>query len=74
MVVFILWHVRALPNGEEGAKLIGVYKTVDDAELAQKRVQQQLGFRDMPDGFQVSEYTVGEDHWTEGFVIADCRE
>jgi hypothetical protein len=68
MDVFLLWHVHELPDGEEDAKLIGVYASAEDADLAKRRVQSQPGFRDCPEGFQVARYTVGQDHWTEGFV------
>jgi hypothetical protein len=68
MDVFLLWHVHEMPSGEEDAKLIGVYASVEEAERAKQRVSPQPGFRDLPDGFQVSRYTVGQDHWTEGFV------
>lgn len=74
MDVFILWHVHELPDGEEDAKLIGVYATAEDAEAAKLRVLPQSGFRDLPEGFQVSRYTVGEDHWTEGYVTVTHEE
>jgi hypothetical protein len=32
------------------------------------RVQDQTGFRNTRDGFEILEYVVGRDHWTEGFV------
>lgn len=32
------------------------------------RVQDQAGFRNTRDGFEILEYVVGKDHWTEGFV------
>jgi hypothetical protein len=68
MDVFLLWHVHDLPSSEEDAKLIGVYASAEDAERAKQRVLPQPGFRDAPDGFQVSRYTLGQDHWTEGFI------
>jgi hypothetical protein len=68
MDVFLLWHVHEMPDGEEDAKLIGVYASAEDAERAKQRVLPQPGFRDLPDGFQVRQYTVGKDHWTEGYV------
>ena len=67
-VVFLLWHVKELPDGDEDSKLIGVYATVEDADAARNRVLPQPGFRDFPDGFQVSQYTVGKDNWAEGFI------
>ncbi len=68
MDVFLLWHTHEMPNGEEDAKLIGVYATAEDAEAARLRVLPQPGFRDLPEGFQVSRYTVGQDHWIEEYV------
>ncbi len=68
MDVFILWHVHEIPDGEDDAKLIGVYATAEDAEAAKLRVGSQPGFRDQSEGFMVDRYTVGEDHWTEGYV------
>lgn len=66
--VFLLWHVHEMPTGEDDAKLIGVYATAEDAEAARGRVCGQPGFRDIPEGFEVSQYEVGRDHWTEGYV------
>lgn len=68
MDVFLLWHVHDWPDGEEDAKLIGVYATTEDAEAARLRMLTQSGFRDLPEGFQVSRYTLGQDNWAEGYV------
>jgi homoserine kinase type II len=68
MDVYLLWHIHEMPDGEEDAKLIGVYASAEDAERAKRRVLPQPGFRDLPEGFQVSRYEVGRDHWTEGYV------
>lgn len=68
MDVFILWHDHEMPGGEEDVKLIGVYATAEDADAARLRAAGQPGFRDYPEEFHVSRYTVGEDHWTEGFI------
>jgi hypothetical protein len=74
MDVFLLWHIHELPGGEEDAKLIGVYASAEDAERARQRALSLPGLRDHPDGFQVSPYTVGQDHWTDGFVTITWRE
>jgi hypothetical protein len=68
MDVYLLWHVHELPDGEEDAKLIGVYSTEASALEARGRAISLPGFRDAPDGFQVARYTVGQDEWTEGFI------
>ena len=66
--VFLLWHLHVMPDGEEDFKLIGIYACVEDAEAAKQRLLRQPGFRELPEGFQVSKYEVGKDHWTEGYV------
>jgi hypothetical protein len=70
MKVYLLEHTHLLPGGEEeeDVKLIGVYATQEDAEQARQRAITKPGFRDSPEGFCISEHTVGEDNWTEGFV------
>lgn len=38
MDVFLLWHVHEMPDGEEDAKMIGVYASAEDAEHARQGV------------------------------------
>lgn len=73
MEVFLLWHVHTTDDGEEDEKLIGVYSTRREAEAAIRRVNDQPGFIDTPEGFLIDPYVVNEDHWTEGYttVIGD---
>jgi hypothetical protein len=66
--VFLLWHVHELNDGEDDEKLIGVYRTEHDARAAIERVGDQPGFVDHPDGFQICQYDLNSDNWTEGFV------
>lgn len=68
--VYILWHVHefedsGLPDDE---KLIGVYRTSEDAEAAKQRVAGKAGFKEWPSGFQIHRYILGQDGWTEGYV------
>lgn len=65
--VLILWHVHE-SAGDTDEKLIGVYATREDALAAIDRLKDKPGFRDAPSGFEISEYTVGKDHWTEGYI------
>lgn len=60
-------HTHELPNSEEDVKLIGVYSSNAEAELAVKRASCLPGFKESPDGFSVSECTIDEDDWKEGF-------
>ena len=65
--VFIVWHTHEI-GLEADEKLIGVYSSQADAEAAISRVSNQPGFRDLPKGFEVCEYVLGEDHWVEGYI------
>ena len=67
--VFLLQHVHVSDDGsEEDVKLIGVYRSRDLPEGAIERLRGQPGFVDHPDGFEIGEYELDKDHWTEGFV------
>ena len=66
-MLFFLWHIHETSDGEEDTKLIGVDASTEDAEQAKQRVSDQPGFCKLPEGFQVSRYKVGRDHWTEGY-------
>ena len=63
----MVWHTHEIGN-ESDEKLIGVYRTHEDAKAAIGRLSDKLGFRDAPEGFEVSEYVLGKDHWTEGYI------
>ena len=74
---FVLQHLHVLPSGEEDFKMIGLYKTMADAEAAITRLRLKPGFSTFPrlvkpddlspNGFYIDEYVVGQDHWSEGF-------
>ena len=66
--VFLLWHVHEIEPGNDDEKLIGVYRTEDDAKSAIERLRTQPGFVDVPDGFQICPYELNVDHWTDGYV------
>jgi hypothetical protein len=68
MTVYLLWHTHEFENGDDDAKLIGIYASQADADEARTRVAGKPGFRDHPEGFEISPYEVGQDHWTEGYV------
>jgi RimJ/RimL family protein N-acetyltransferase len=67
MDVYLLWHSHPTGANERNEKLIGVYSSEDEARSAQNRVAGKPGFADCPDGFEVVKYSLGEDHWTEGY-------
>jgi hypothetical protein len=51
--VFILQHSYELDNYDE-TKLIGVYSTKEQAELAINRLKEMNGFKYYPDAFEIS--------------------
>jgi hypothetical protein len=66
--IFLLWHVRADDPHKEDAKLIGTYASRELASAAISRLTPQPGFVDYPAGFEISDYEINKDHWSEGFV------
>jgi hypothetical protein len=68
--VFLLWHTN--PETED-VKLIGVYASNADAIEAMERVKDKPGFAISPSGFEISEYSIGQDSWTEGFGFAESE-
>ena len=73
--VFLLQHVHEFDDGHEDVKLIGVFSSEALARAAQQRVSDQPGFRDLPDGFDISEHRVdGNIGWPEGYVTVQPDE
>lgn len=73
--VFLLWHSRPLEDGIDEQytddKLIGVYSSADETDAAKQRKLKLPGFRDYPENFQIGEYEVDKDAWSEGFIADD---
>jgi hypothetical protein len=67
--VYVLQHSYEL-WGNEDTKMIGVYATWRDAELAMNRIMHQPGFIDWPTGFSIEEHELGKDNWCEGFITS----
>lgn len=65
--VFILHHSYERDGCEE-TKLIGVYSTKKEAELAINRLKDKNGFKYRPDAFEISKYKINQDNWIEGFA------
>jgi hypothetical protein len=66
--VFVLQHVHVINDDEQEIKFIGVYSTRGRAEQAVARLKCQQGFSDTPEGFSIDEYSIDQDHWTEGYL------
>jgi hypothetical protein len=67
-VVYLLWFVQQSNEEEDTELLIGVYSSEADAKAATARLKERPGFIKFQEGFQIHEYELGRDHWTEGFV------
>ena len=69
--VYLLWHTHETTQDTDDDKLIGVYSSKGNAQNAMLRLRDQRGFKDHQDRFEVSEYVLDRDHWTEGCDVAD---
>lgn len=65
--VYILWHTRVDAFGCDNDKCLGVFSSLKNAEQAKQYTLTQKGFKDYPDGFGISEYTIDKQEWLEGF-------
>jgi hypothetical protein len=72
--VWLLEHVHEFEDGHESVKLIGVFRTRQEAEAARSTVSDQPGFRDLPEGFSISEAQLGRIGWLEGYVTLQPGE
>ena len=66
--VFLVYHERRVPLPAD-LKLIGAYTSSVAAEGAIARLSEQPGFRELPEGFSVSELPLDRDHWREGYGV-----
>jgi hypothetical protein len=67
--VYLLWHWGSSePSEGDDPMLLGVYSTRERAEARVKDAVTQPGFRDYPNGFEISPSEVDKDEWTQGFV------
>ena len=65
--VFVLHHVIVYSPENENVKLIGVYTTEVQGNLAIERLKNRPGFSDSRGNFHLEAYALDLDHWTEGF-------
>jgi len=65
--IFLLHHIRSDDEYADDAKLIGAYRSESAAASAVERLRDQSGFKDHPDGWDIQQWKLDEDHWEEGF-------
>lgn len=65
-VVYVVHHEYEL-WGREELKFIGAFATRSDAERAIEGLREQPGFRDWPEGFEITKAHLGTHWWEQGF-------
>jgi hypothetical protein len=77
--VYLLQHSHSPTPDDEAVKVIGVYRTREDAVAAVARLKGKPGFMNHPqivnpnaegsdEGFHISEMVLGRDGWVDGFI------
>lgn len=68
--VWVVWHIdHGAPTAEqENEKLVGVYSSERLARQAIERLRDKPGFRDYPERWEIDDWYLDEDDWTDGFV------
>jgi hypothetical protein len=67
-VVYDLWYEREYPDREDTELHIGIYSTEAEAAAAIRQIEDQPGFRDYREGFQIHPTKLDCTGWREGFV------
>jgi hypothetical protein len=65
---FALWHRYVDERGCDQDKLLGIYSTHEKAEEGLALLRDQPGFRDHPDGFEITDGIMDETYMREGFI------
>jgi len=63
--------VQEYTEGEDSELLIAVYDSEAAALAAIDRLKDKSGLVNLPEGFQVHSRELGQESWTEGFVLTD---
>ena len=69
--VYVLEHAYEYGKNNEytEAKMLGVFRSREDAEDAITRYKELPGFRDFSDEcFNIDKYELNKEHWAEGFI------
>jgi hypothetical protein len=62
-----LFHEYESSPAVDQIKLIGIYSSEKKAKAALERVRDKPGFRDHPEGFEITKVLLDRDDWREGF-------
>lgn len=67
MKVYLVQHVAKYSSDEEDVKIIGIYGSIEEAELVINNLMSKPGFSKLKEGFCTDEYELGRTFWLEGF-------
>jgi hypothetical protein len=73
MKYYVLWLRYIDDDGYDHELTPGTYSTRENAQHALAFLSDKLGFRDHPDGFEISEGVVDKTYFANGFVAAQGR-
>jgi len=79
--VYLLQHSHSPTPDNEQVKVVGVYRSREEAVAAVARLRDKPGFRNHPrvvdtdvgssdEGFHISDMVLGQDAWMDGFITA----
>jgi hypothetical protein len=64
--VFVVHHKYEHLNHQD-TKFIGVFSSEINAIIAVKRMKNLPGFEKYKNGFSITEHSINQEHWLEGF-------
>ncbi len=67
MTVHLLQHVAREDTDDEDIKVLGIYSTQEQAEIAIEQLKLLPGFDRYPDSFHVGKYELDKLEWSRGF-------
>ena len=65
--VYFVQHENIEDDYIEEPRTIGIYSSEKLAQEAIERAKKLSGFKDFPEGFEITKYILDLDQWTSGF-------
>jgi hypothetical protein len=66
--IILVTHEYENSLGCECLKIVGLFRTIEEAQAAVASLRDKEGFRDHPEGFDIGPRTIGEISWASGFI------
>ena len=66
--VYLVQHVHDLGDETEDVKVIGIYSTEKNANIAVARLSDLPGFDKARNGFSIDRYCLDEDNWIVRYI------